>query len=320
MVFISSTGRTGTQFLADSLSEMIPQCRSVHEPGTLWLTKPKLFLENIKDFGLYHMSLGQLNPKYSMYTLSNLRAKGKISDDEAIHYIRKMRSHYIEKGAEELYIESSGHLFGVFDLIPQVFPDSKLIFIIRDPRNWVASALPTTEYILYGSFDWGLSVSAEDLKEDPYHDKWHNMNKFEKYCWWYNYLNRFVMERCKNLPNIRIYRFEDLFSKETKDGYFTNMLQYAVDGSSMEGQTYYDSNRLTKPKHSKKNSRNYQGWRQWGRYRVSKLMEHCSEFMLGYGYGGEDLWVQKLEKIDPKYRHFTLPQWFSPFYRIQGLS
>jgi len=321
IVFISSTGRTGTQFLADSLSQMIPQCRSVHEPGTLWLSKPRLFWENLKAFGLYHMTLGQLDPKKSMYALSNLRAKGKISDEKAMEYMKGMRHSLMKSENEKIYIESSGHLFGVFDLLPKVFPGAKLIYIIRDPRNWVASALRTVEYILYGPLDWGLSVTAEDVPDNPYGDKWKDMSKFERYCWWYSYLNRFVLEKCKDNPDIRIYRFEDLFGKENRDDYFQNLLEYTVEGNQeLENSIQYKPQLLTRPTHSKKTKKGYLGWKQWRSFRTQKLLTHCGEFMSGYGYGREEAWAEKIRQLDRPVWALNPPHWLRRFYRLPGMT
>ena len=39
-IFITSMGRTGTQFLGYKMSQMIDDCTSVHEPDVLWLDRP----------------------------------------------------------------------------------------------------------------------------------------------------------------------------------------------------------------------------------------------------------------------------------------
>jgi hypothetical protein len=297
-VFISSTGRTGTQFLADGLSSMIDDSTAYHEPGVLWITRPFDIIKKVMKFGPYHMSLGQLDINRSMYILSNQRAAGRVSDKEALSYLKKMRDSLITNENGKIYIESSGHLFGILDLIPQVYPNAKIIYIVRDPRSWIASALRTVEYILYGPFDHGLSVRAMDIPEDPFSHYWPSMRKFEKYAWWYEFVNTFVLTRCEGLENFRVYRFEDLFNNENKDEYFVSMLKFA---SSFDDGFYkkyeYKSELLKKPKHSQKKNKNYFPWRLWRFPRVQMLLKHCSIYMEKFGYGSEDLWQQKLQRL-----------------------
>ena len=96
------------------------------------------------------MTLGQFNPENSMFKLSTDRLAGRLSKDEVTDYIIKMREDLINSIETEIYLESSGHLFGALDKIDEIYPDSNFLFIIRDPRNWVKSAMNTFQYILYG--------------------------------------------------------------------------------------------------------------------------------------------------------------------------
>ncbi len=39
-IFITSAGRTGTQFLGYKMSHMIEDCTSIHEPDLLYISRP----------------------------------------------------------------------------------------------------------------------------------------------------------------------------------------------------------------------------------------------------------------------------------------
>ncbi|WP_204701535.1 sulfotransferase [Halanaerobacter jeridensis] len=297
-VFISSTGRTGTQFLAWVMSEMITDCTSIHEPGTPWLTKLNKLPKQIKRYGLYHMTWGQLQPSHSMFKLSTDRCRGVVSDKQAKEYIRNMREGLMKQLDSGVYVESSGHMYGALDLLDEVFPNSKIVFIIRDPRNFVRSALNTLEYILYGPLDidcLDLSLKARYLDDDPYSDKWSSMSKFEKYCWYYNYLNEFVFSKLEGADNFKVYRFEDLFNPETRDDYFTDMLQFSStfqDGYTKE--VNYQPELMDQKVHSNAKKKKFPKWLEWSPKRAQILQKHCGKWMDKFDYGTEKEWQDKL--------------------------
>ena len=277
---------------------MIDDCTSIHEPGTPWLTKPDKWTKQLKKFGLYHMTIGQLKPSHSMFKLSTDRVRKDISEDRAKFYIHNMRKYLLDNMESNLYVESSGHIYGLLDLIDEVFPNSKFIFIIRDPRDWVRSALNTYEYILYGPLDLDfldISLKAKDIKEDEFHNKWNEMSKFEKYCWYYNKLNGFVFEKMKFKENFTVYRHEDLFSIDKRDNTFVNMLNFASkfeDGFSKKID--YKKRLMDNKIHSNSQNNNIPHWKNWDKERVRILYKHCRTWMKLFGYGEEEKWQQKI--------------------------
>lgn len=293
-VFITSSGRTATQFLANSLSKMVDNCAAFHEPGTLWLTKPKKWIQQTRQFGLYAMTLGQMSKKHCMFKLSNYRYNGYITDEETAEYIYHMRNNFINNLNHGLYIESSGHIYALLDIMDKVFVNSKYIFIIRDPRTWIQSALTTFEYILYGPIDipfLKLSPKAKNLPNDPYKDKWKNMSKFEMYCWFYSILNNFIMQSMEGKENFKIYRFEDLFLSDKKEEYFKDMLEFISTYKDGEKEkVIFKKELLKEKKHS--NACKYTSWRKWSPKKAKILQEHCGELMKKFGYGEEEEWLK----------------------------
>ena len=280
------------------MSEMIADCTSIHEPGTPWLTKLDKLPKQIRRFSLYHMTLGQLKPSHSMYKLSTDRCRGVVSDKEAKEYIYNMRQGLIKQLDSGIYVESSGHMYGALDLLREVFPKSKIVFIIRDPRDFVRSALNTLEYILYGPLDIDLlklSLRAKYLSDDPYSQKWEQMSKFEKYCWYYNYLNKFVFSKLESSENFKVYRFEDLFNPATRDRYFSEMLEFSsafADGFNREFN--YQADLMEQKVHSNAKKKKFPKWREWSTKRAQILQEHCGAWMERFDYGGEEEWQEKL--------------------------
>ncbi|MGM0471587.1 MAG: sulfotransferase [Bacillota bacterium] len=292
-LFISSTGRTGTQFLAQALGKMIEDCTAVHEPGTPWITRPQEWLAEIKQFGLYHMTLGQLQSDCCMYKLSTERCSNRLSKEEVMEKIIQMRRDYLAGLESKLYVESSGHIYGLLDLLDQLFLNSKFIFIIRDPREWVRSALNTFEYILYGPLDpsfFNLSIKASDFKDDPHYHRWSKMSKFEKYCWYYNKLNTFVFERMAERDNCKVIQHERMFGTQTRHQVFQELLSFATTYPDYcELEFDYRPKMLEQKVHSNANE-GFPHWREWSDQQVEILKRHCGQWMERFDYGTEAEW------------------------------
>lgn len=281
------------------MSKMIEDTTSLHEPGTPWLSKPFNWPQQLKKYGLYHMTIGQFKPTHSMFKLSTDRIRGKVSDGKAKLYIKKMRSELIKDLNDSIYVESSGHMYGVLDLLDEVFSYSNFVFIIRDPRNWLRSAMNTMEYILYGPLDpsfLNLSLKASYLLDDSYYNKWGQLSRFEKYCWYYNKLNGFVLEKMQDKSNFKVYRHEDLFGEQTRDQTFTDMLRFASnfrDGFSR--RVNYKPKLMDNKVHSNAKKKNFPHWREWNEHMTQILEKHCHTWMKLYGYGQEPEWQDKLD-------------------------
>ncbi|HOB15543.1 MAG TPA: sulfotransferase [Defluviitoga sp.] len=297
-VFITSTGRTGTQFLAKSLNQMIEDCYSVHEPANVFFKDLKKWARDIKRFGLFQMTVGQFLPSKSMCKLSTYRRIGKISDEKTKEYIKGLRKQILEETKESIYVESSNHLHGVVDLLEDVFPNCKIVFIIRDPRTWIRSAISSPVYLLYKTVDLAfleMSMRPYHFKDDPYCDKWKNMSKFERYCWYYNKLNTFVLDSMKDKKNFRLYRYEDLFLSKSRNEFFLDFLEFCSkfsDGFSRKYQ--FKPELLDKKLNSSADNYKLPHWKEWDRKMAQKMHEHCGKLMERFGYGKEPEWINKL--------------------------
>lgn len=294
-VFITSTGRTGTQFLAKNLSEMIDGTKVLHEPGTPWITRPEEWPELIKKYGLYHMTLGQLRSDMSMFKLSTERLRNEINEAEAKRNLLNMRKDLINNIDKEIYIESSGHIYGAVDLLDEIIDESKFIFIIRDPRDWVKSAMNTFEYILYGPLDLdilNISIKAENINEDEFKNQWSNMSKFEKYCWYYDKVNSFVLEKMKGKSNFRIYKHGELFNNKEV---FFDMLKFASQFEDGFKTTFSFREKLMKKVHSNADKKSFAGWKKWDSNMIEIFSTHCGEWMDKFDFGEEKSLGEKIQ-------------------------
>lgn len=281
------------------MSKMIDDCCSLHEPGTPWISKANKWFAQIRKFGLYHMTFGQLKASHSMFKLSAERIRGNLKDELIKKNIINMRQKLIKETKSKIYVESSGHIYGLLDILDELFENSKFIFIIRDPRDWIRSALNTYEYILYGPLDLKfaeLSIKASDLPEDDYYDSWDKMTLFEKYCWYYNKLNSYVIKKMESKKNFKIFRFEDLFSEKTRDQSFKEMLHFAASHSnSFQREINYRSELMNRKVHSNSNKKKIVHWHDWESSKAVLLEKHCRSWMDRFDYGLEKEWLDKFK-------------------------
>ncbi len=178
-VFILSTGRTGTQFFEDYINRTSPAlCR--HEPRPSRRFK---FLSNL-----------YLNQKVSS------RRVGKIYQNSRKKLFRSLRG--------QLYIESSNFLFGCMAPLREVYPESKVIHLVRHPVDYASSHLGKGFWRGHKRFFarhvpyWLETLTVED-RSDP----------IQLLAARWKYVNRQIGSYAADQPYLRI-RFEDLFSED----------------------------------------------------------------------------------------------------------
>jgi hypothetical protein len=140
-VFVTSTGRTGTQFFGRYMSRVIEECYSIHEPDVIWIDRPSEWLGKLRAFGAWQMSVGRFSPRYSVRVLNNLRHHSRIDPELGIACLRSARQHYIEKSPNRIYLEANGQYSALLDLLTIAFPNSRVVYLIRDPRDWLRSMM-----------------------------------------------------------------------------------------------------------------------------------------------------------------------------------
>jgi len=284
-VFITSTGRTGTQFLAKNISLMVKDAAAYHEPGSPWITRPKDFIKEVRDFGFYNMTAGQFSPKHCMFKLSRKYIVGELDSEKTADYVLAMRKDFVDSLPKDIYVESSGHIYGILGIIDKVFENAKFIHIVRDPKKWVTSALNTFEYYLYGPFDeklLKLSPTAMDFSDDNWAKKWKSMSKFEKYCWFYNKLNDHVINTMEGKNNFRVYRFEDVFDREDTST-LEDMLKFATNFDLNTYDYVLKPDLLNRKIHSRSEG-TFPAFKDWDKRMFDQLKRHCGRWMNRFDY------------------------------------
>lgn len=167
MFFILSTGRSGSNTIASTLSQM-PNCTCVHE------AQPVL----IEESSAYRY--GEVTP-------------GHIRD-----LLRATRPQVLQ-GAE--YGESNQTLSLVIPELVTVFPEAKFVWLVRNGLDVVASAVGRGWYPTddegWDALDrtrrrWVLNRVEGDRVGDVTKSQWLSMSTFERCCWYWSYINRLI--------------------------------------------------------------------------------------------------------------------------------
>ena len=190
MFFVVSTGRSGSMTIVRVLGQ-VERVHAVHEPD------PALIAESC-----------------------GLRS-GSLTADEVKAVLRRTRRPEIDG---KLYVESNQTLALLIPELAELFPDSRFIWLIRNGMDVVASTYQKQWYT-------GHSENSERYEDSNAIEKawidgrvrgdrvgemseaeWEALDRFERCCWYWGYVNRVIDEDLERHASGRFYtlRLEDL--------------------------------------------------------------------------------------------------------------
>jgi hypothetical protein len=263
-VLLLSTGRTGTMFFANLFRELIPQADVYHEAGE----RSRL----IQIFTHAHMS-------------------GLLPKNAPLWAWRRAISHNLNACTKDYYIDSNNQLYGLAALMPTLYPNLKVIHIVRDPRDYVRSHLNWSKHRLKSFIANYLTPFWQPnafLLGKMGFGTWQKASQFERFAWIWDFKNRFIEKlEGQQIPYLRV-RFEDFFGAPTPETHFNNILAF-IGHSEVNGL----SKRFQRPVNPNR-GQSFPSWPEWNTQQCQKLQQHCGDTMQRYGYGDEPAWVQKL--------------------------
>ena len=171
--FILAIGRSGTKFFSQLLDKS-KNALVMHEPVR-------------SDFRAYQEAF--------------------FSERKAYKYFKNFRKKEIYLRAKDKDLEVYGEVNSVIrrhcNAIRETFPNAHIIHLVRDGRDVVRSMMARKTMT-----DQDANTKRiKPTKDSPWYDKWANMNRFEKLCWYWDIENRYLHEN----TNKTIY-FEKLIS------------------------------------------------------------------------------------------------------------
>jgi len=298
-IIITSIGRTGTVFFKYLFEQVLYDCYAVHEADRFTYARDvdNLFnkLKIISELGLLNTTIFKLMGKWGIKSLSDNRIIKKINEEEAKKLLLSYRKKFIENKKYEVFVESNYHYYGLIDIVNETFSNSKLIYILRDGRDWVRSFL--NKGGLYSYKDWhtffNTRLNPYMFDEDPFKDEWKQMSLFEKHCWAWKKMNEYALSTIKNNPNAKIIYFEDIFENKKKYENIKKLIEFVTNFPNY-GNIKYNPNKIFLEKKMNKSQKNcFPHWRDWEQDLRLKFNLHCEPLMKKLGYGTENEWLQE---------------------------
>ena len=248
-------------FLGQHLKHCIDDCFSEHEPDLFEGFNFKT-LKRIQKFGFYHMVIGRLQENTGIRILNEKFTANEISFAAAAQSIRRHRDKYFRSFEANLIIESYYQWYGLLSPLRNAFPNSKIVAIIRDPRDWVKS------WMNYGGhFDksdmvekLGFSrINPSRAGDKEYEFKWEQFGQFEKLCWHWQHIYTMIDNHNTNDPQSIIFRFEDLFDDKNSIQTTEKLLNFCAEHSNRSFTYDVEKFHSFLPE-NKSNPKNVQSW------------------------------------------------------------
>jgi hypothetical protein len=200
----------------------------------------------------------------------------------------------MESSGKAVFLEANGQYSLLIDLVPQAFPNSRIVYIIRDPRHWVRSWM-NMEDSFYTAMDlrsWllGGRLKPEHFPDDPYRDRWAGMDRFEKLCWLWQMENGLALQLAGRSPLIRMFLSEDLFTGPATGAAFSSMLGFVCSFPSGYQAKWELKPELLKRKEHSRSQGGFPAWQEWDSATARKLDRICRPLMSRLGYGNKDEW------------------------------
>jgi hypothetical protein len=253
-LFVVSTGRTGTQFLADLFGRL--GARASHEPGPKWIR-----------------------------LVSNAHVAGRLSSERAGRLVARVRRNEVERPGAAPWVESSCLIYGLVDPLLATFPDAHVVQVVRDPRTYVRSAMGWGAYRT-GGRPLNL-VPFRRLAPPQFRPRsvrrrfeWAAEGQFERLCWAWSAMNRSMREQGSGSSRFSVVRYEDLFDPVRSGPTLRSLCSLA--GFDVDDATL---SRLAERRiNAGKKTPEIPDWARWTPAERARLLQDCADEAARYGY------------------------------------
>ena len=259
---IVSTGRTGTRFLAEYLNREYPEVEAYH-------TTPRSTAVNV---------------------LSNMYLSGMLSEKMLLSAWSALKGSDYGRTNKACFVDSNNHLFAFAAIAGQLYPDVRIVHVVRDPRTYVRShinwARQRTKSFIANYVVPFWQPNGWLAREVPL-GRWLRMSTFERFCWVWDYKNRYLSKiESTSTAYLRI-RFEDFTGSGGDTPALGELAKFLGLSAAGEATSHAPVNQTEK--------RRFPSWADWPAEQCRQLDRICGEQMRSFGYGTESEWLEKLD-------------------------
>ncbi len=263
-IVLLSTGRTGTMFFAKIFREHFPGANAYHEADE------RSRLVNI---------------------LTNIHLAGWASENLPLWAWRRAIQPALESCEKDFYIDSNNHLYGLVPRNPKLYPNLKVIHIVRDPRSYVRSHINWARH-RKRSFIANYLVPFWQpnafLMNEMDWISWARASQLERFAWIWEFKNRLIESVAETkTPYLRV-KFEDFFGSPAPEQAFGRLLAF-IGLSEITDLSSAFTQRV-----NPNQGRSFPSWEYWTPQQCRQVHALCGIRMQTYGYGNEPAWKQRL--------------------------
>ncbi|REJ67309.1 MAG: hypothetical protein DWQ31_11630 [Planctomycetota bacterium] len=253
VVFVLSSGRTGTTAIARYLDEGCRGVRALHEP----------------------------TPSRTLRIASGRYLAGKQKPKDMIRLLWRARHKLCGEIDEAVYVESNPFLYGFLDALGEVFDSPRVVHVVRDPRTMIRSAL---NFGAQRGLKWLANTFVPYWLIKPEHlhfapeRRWRQMSAVERIAWYWSVINAHL-NRGEELYGelYRRVRYEDLFAE---DG---GGVRELIDWIGLEERPGELDKRMQQRINESRHAE-LPEWPAWPAADRQAVEHHCGELMGRYGY------------------------------------
>lgn len=261
LTFILSSGRTGTVFLHNVLSQL-PGVSSMHERGNRFFRT----IQNLSKQGISIKAFDWLLKKFYHTSLSNIGKNG-------LHFeinpaIKFHLNYFLEK-----------------------FPEANYVHIVRDPRDHVRSGVnwvygkPANKFFKLNFPYWSSKPSSY-----PYLGKKQQDKIFEISLQNWKDSQKALFRIKQMTSNYMLLKFEDLVHNPYQ--FFEDLLYFHNYSLDKDIANILLSNISSAPKNF--SQKFFPAWDQWEDKYIRYLYRQCDSLMKELGYGHEANWQERV--------------------------
>lgn len=257
---IVSSGRTGTNFLAEYFDKNFDDVTALHEP----------------------------KPSYALRRYSNAYLSGKISDEKMAAVLQRKRKKLMASIETSTYIESNPYLHGFLPVLDSVWTDPKVIHIVRDPRTYVVSGVNHQDARAFKKLanqlipNWVPNVKRLLNMSDE-------LTSICFFAGYWRVINESIQHAGQHRKQYKCFHYESLFEEGFSELHQISDL-FSLDITA--------SKEIVSPKTriNKSVSQKASDWSTWTPVQCAQIHQICSPLMQEYGYGMDEAWLERVEE------------------------